>query len=145
MFKQNFIRIFSLSVLIIYSLLFSFPSKAHAWLKVYNKTGKKIYVAVGQVVGDDWKTEGWWEISNNKSAIVVGGNRLPNDYYYLYAEYEDGGSIRGDGYYFSITTQGSQFTIKAADDYDKCLSSDFQWKDFRELNVGSDNMVYTFD
>ena len=145
MFKQNLIRIFSLSILIIFSLSIFLPRNANAWLKVYNKTGKKLFVAVGHIIDDEWHTEGWWEIDNKQSAIVVGGSRLPYDYYYLYAEYEDGRSLRGDGYYFSLNPPNERFIIKEADDYDKCLDGGFKWENFRELNVGSDNTVYTFD
>ncbi len=67
------------------ALLLGFASTAHAELNFCNSAPATIYTAVGESVGGQWRSRGWWTLAPGACAVVVGGD-LANRYYYSYAE-----------------------------------------------------------
>ena len=63
---------------------FLFASAAHADLRVCNKTGAMVNLAVGVNVGGNFATEGWWTVTPGSCATPVRGP-LKSRYVYLYA------------------------------------------------------------
>jgi uncharacterized membrane protein len=59
---------------------------SHAQLRVCNKSGQNVDVAVGYDAGrSGFMAEGWYAIKSGR-CVTVYGQRLSNRYYYLYAE-----------------------------------------------------------
>jgi len=54
-----------------------------------------IYAAYGYYDGTDWVSDGWWVVAPGGCTVLLSG-ALTNQYYYLYAEADDGGVWNGD-------------------------------------------------
>ena len=107
----------------------SFDS-AYAGLTFNNKTNSNVWVAVAYPSGSIWKSKGWWKISPNGSATVIGGN-LSKKCYYYYAYDADGREWAGN---YTFCTKSAAFTISG----DKnCRGRGYDQKGFKELNVGN--------
>ncbi len=85
---------------------------AAAGLEICNQTDQRHSVAIGYKDGDDWVSEGWWNIDAGACREVVKGD-LKNRYYYYRAEAK--GRNFDDGGYFFCTID-DEFTIRGADD-----------------------------
>lgn len=57
---------------------------AHAEFIVCNQSFDVVNVAIGQVAGEGFRTDGWWTIGTNQCASVIKG-QLDNRYVYAYA------------------------------------------------------------
>ncbi|MBE9092897.1 DUF1036 domain-containing protein [Tychonema sp. LEGE 07203] len=154
MFKNIVSLIFGSSTTLLISsstflaLTFSFPSAAHAWFTVCNKSTQKVSVAFAyldinarkpDIFGNappqrsrGWTSEGWWSLSSGECAQVYPHElRVRNSVYYVYAKGEDGGLWGGDHNFCTIR---EAFTIGLADQ--RCGGRG-EFKGFVEVNTGN--------
>lgn len=105
-------------------------STAHADLRLCNRTGSLVGVAIGYKASQDWTTEGWWNIRPNSCETLLAGS-LSSRYYYVYAvDYDEGGEWTGPGF---MCTRDKQFTIEGVND---CVARGFQRTGFFEVDTG---------
>ena len=116
--------------------LASLAGAAQAGLTVCNKTAYVQGVSIGYKSGNNWVSEGWWNIDPGRCATVVGG-ALKNRYYYYRAEV-DGGPFDGGGYYFCTTP--SAYTIVGDAN---CRGRGYDRENFREVDTGSQARDFT--
>ena len=109
---------------------------AQAGFTVCNDTAWTQSVSIGYKAGDEWVSEGWWNIEQSACATIIGGD-LKNRYYYYRAEV-DGGDFDGEGYYFCTTP--SEYTIYGDEG---CNQRGFDRESFREVDTGSTATDYT--
>jgi uncharacterized membrane protein len=104
---------------------------AHADLRLCNKTASRIGVAIGYKSGEEWMTEGWWNIEENDCETLLAGV-LSSRYYYVYAtDYDQGGEWAGRAF---MCTRDKEFTIEGVSD---CLARGFQKTGFFEVDTGT--------
>ena len=107
---------------------------AQAGLTICNETGKGLSIAIGYKSGEDWMSEGWWNVDAGACRSVVDGD-LPNRHYY-YADAN--GRINGDGYLFC--TRREAFTIRGDAD---CDERGYDRTDFAHLDTGETAVDFT--
>lgn len=105
------------------------PGLAQAGLEICNGTAERQSVSIGYKSGEDWVSEGWWNIAPGDCAEPVTG-ALTNRYYY-YRATSAGQSFAGDGY--SFCTQSDAFTIVGDAD---CEARGYQTGDFAVIDTG---------
>jgi len=111
---------------------------AQAGLNICNKTGSVQGISIGYKAGNNWVSEGWWNIDPGSCTTVVGGD-LKNRYYYYRAEI-NGGPFDGEGYVFCTTP--SEYTIVG----DKnCNARGYDREDFRQIDTGSQATEFTLN
>lgn len=99
-------------------------------LRLCNKTGSRVGVAIGYKLSDVWTTEGWWNVDSGNCETLVGGP-LVSRFYYLYAiDYDQGGVWGGKA---TMCTRDKMFTIKGIDD---CVARGFERTGFFEVDTG---------
>ena len=113
------------------------PVPASAGLEICNDTGVQQSVSVGYRQGDDWVSEGWWNIAPGACAEPVGG-KLTNRYYY-YRATAAGEQFRGGGYRFC--TQGEAFTIVGDTE---CAARGYESADFAVIDTGETAERFSF-
>lgn len=103
---------------------------ASADLRVCNKTGNRIGVAIGHKDKQTWTTEGWWNIPANGCETLVSGT-LASRFYYVYAvDYDHGGEWGGK---YVMCTKDKMFTIEGTED---CLARGYNRTGFFEVDTG---------
>lgn len=103
---------------------------ASADLRLCNKTGAQVGIAIGYKGEEDWVSEGWWNIDAETCEIVVEGP-LPSRYYYVYAlDYQQGGEWAGTAY---MCTREKEFTITGTQD---CMARGYERTGFIEIDTG---------
>lgn len=143
---------------------FLFPSAAHAWFTICNKSSTSVVVAFAYMDAPDirsycdtlsrtigncpplppsgrvWNSEGWWNLDSGDCAQVYPHELTKrNSYYYVYAESNDGGSRVWGGQH-SFCTISDAFTLALADS--RCEYGDR--KRFKEVYTG-DARNYTYN
>ncbi len=119
------------------ALLAAFPvlvwsAPARADLRVCNQTESRVGVAIGYRDGEDWTTEGWFNLPPAACTAVIMGE-LASRYYYLYAvDYDLGGDWSGSSY---MCTRSTMFTIRGIND---CVARGYDRTGFFEVDVGDD-------
>jgi uncharacterized membrane protein len=99
-------------------------------LRLCNKTGSRVGVAIGYKQSDIWTTEGWWNIASDSCDTLVGGP-LVSRFYYVYAvDYDQGGVWGGKA---TMCTRKKMFTIKGIQD---CVARGFERTGFFEVDTG---------
>ncbi len=78
-------------------------STAQAALEVCNQTETPRSVAIAYKDGDDWRSEGWWNIDVNECKDVVKGE-LKQRYYYYRATHK-GQEVKAGDYNFCSTSK----------------------------------------
>jgi uncharacterized membrane protein len=98
------------------ALLALAATPAAADLKLCNKTGSKVGVALGYADQKGWASEGWWNIAPDKCETLLKGPLIAR-YYYIYAiDYEKGGSWGGKA---MMCSRDKIFTIRGIGDCEK--------------------------
>jgi uncharacterized membrane protein len=111
---------------------------AIAQLTLCNGTSEELSVAIGYSERDQWYARGWWRLAPGECSTALNG-RLPNRYYYYYAESVTGQVWGGDHSFCLDTiqaftwrqgrcssddqTRGSHKSISATRPATYCLSS----------------------
>lgn len=110
--------------------IFAFVSAAQADLRLCNKTGSRVGVAIGYKIDSSWVTEGWWNIEADACEILLAGT-LSSRYYYVYAiDYDNRGVWGGRAL---MCTRDKEFTIKGVSE---CIARGFQKTGFFEVDTG---------
>ena len=77
---------------------------ARADLRMCNNTSNRVSVAIGYTDGQNWVSEGWWNLKSLDCVTLLRG-ALAAEYYYLYAMDERGGD--GTALAFSLNRRRS--------------------------------------
>ena len=104
--------------------------EAWADLKLCNKTGSTIGVALGYKDDKGWASEGWWNIPPRSCKTLLQGNLIAR-YYYIYAvDYDKGGEWSGPA---TMCTQDRIFTIRGRKN---CEARGYKTRGFYEVDTG---------
>lgn len=119
--------------LVLPALLIGAPlasSPARADFKLCNATGNRVGVSVGYKDGENWVTEGWWNIPAASCETLLKGNLVAR-YYYVYAlDYDRGGQWGGQAF---MCTKPKEFTIRGIEN---CIARGFDRTGFFEIDTG---------
>lgn len=117
----------------------AFQGAAKADFSVCNNTFGLVSVAIGYRDGDEWVSEGWWNLDYDECAILIEGD-LEYTYYYVRGEGEDGDSYwTDDDYIFCYTDE--IFTIRGDEN---CRGRGYKSGGFMEVDTG-ELLDYTLD
>ncbi|MEQ9258988.1 MAG: DUF1036 domain-containing protein [Roseovarius sp.] len=116
--------------------LSALPGAALAGLTICNDTSQQHSVAIGYKSGDQWISEGWWNIAPGACAEPVTGD-LQSRYYYFRAT-APGRSFPGEGYMFC--TEQAAFTITGDAD---CVARGYESSDFAMIDTGTSALSHT--
>lgn len=108
------------------------PEAAFADLKVCNKTGSRVGIAIGYKTSDKWTSEGWWNLKPDSCQNILKGS-LNGRFYYVHAvDYDQGGAWSGKAF---LCTRDKLFT---ADGTGECVKRGFRRTGFFEVDTGSE-------
>lgn len=119
-----------LSLLAAILALFAFTAPAKADLRICNKTGSRVSVAMGYKDASGWITEGWWNTMPGACEILQDGP-LRAKFYYIYALDADRGGAWGGRHL--MCTQDKMFTIN---DVKNCKERGYMENGFFEIDTG---------
>ena len=103
---------------------------AAADFRICNYTKSRVGVAIGYQDGEEWATEGWWNIAAGNCEALLHGN-LSARFYYIYAvDYDRNGEWSGQAF---MCTRDKEFTIKGTGD---CLARGYDRTGFLEVDTG---------
>lgn len=108
-----------------------FAEPASAQLRICNKTGSTVNLAVGHKEGDSWRSRGWYTIAPRGCETVVSGP-LRLRYYYYYAENADA-SILWEGDYNFCIRDPQEFSIQGDEN---CARRGYITQGFAEIDTG---------
>ena len=111
------------------------PAIADAGLEICNDTDARQTVAVGYKSGDDWMSEGWWNLDPGACDVVIGGD-LENRYYYLLAQ-SRGWTFADENIHFCTTPDA--FTITGDTD---CEGRGYRTGKFAKIDTGKTALHY---
>lgn len=110
---------------------------AQAGLEICNGSDFKQSVAVGYKAGDDWISEGWWNLDPGACREPVKGD-LKRRYYYVYA------SAKGRDFApekkYTFCTQSDAFTIVGDE---ACTARGYDKKGFARIDTGKTAKHFT--
>lgn len=115
-----------------------FSGGAQADFTVCNQTFDLVSVAIGYHDGDEWVSEGWWNLDYDECAQVISGD-LSNTYYYVRGESHDGVTYWTDDYNFCYIDE--VFTIYGDEN---CSDRGYKSGGFMEIDTGN-KLDYTLD
>ncbi len=99
-------------------------------LRLCNRTGSRVGVAIGYKADREWTTEGWWNVAGGSCETLVPGP-LVSRFYYIYAvDYDDGGVWGGKA---AMCTRDKMFTIRGIEN---CVARGFERSGFFEVDTG---------
>jgi uncharacterized membrane protein len=102
---------------------------AHADFRLCNKTNARIGVSVGYKDGENWITEGWWNLQGQSCETILRG-ALVARFYYIYAlDYDKGGEWGGRAF---MCSRDKEFTIRGVTD---CLARGYDRTGFMEIDT----------
>ncbi len=96
-----------------------------------NNTNNRVSVALGYTNGQNWVSEGWWNLKSLDCVTLLRG-ALAAEYYYLYAMDERGGEWKGKVF---MCTSDREFKIDGKQD---CFVRGFNRTGFFEVDTGKD-------
>jgi uncharacterized membrane protein len=103
---------------------------ARADLRICNTTQSRIGVALGFFDGQNWTTEGWWNLKPSSCETLLKG-KLPQQFYYVHAvDYDRGGEWGGS---VKMCVRDREFTINGNRN---CLARGFDQVGFFEVDTG---------
>ncbi len=109
---------------------------AAADLRMCNNTGGRVSVALAYTDGQEWVSEGWWNLKSLDCVTLLRG-ALAAQYYYVYAMDERGGEWKGKAF---MCTSDRQFKIQGRKDcfvrgYDRTGFFEVDTKDSKSWTV----------
>ena len=113
------------------AVLIAAASPAAAGLSVCNKSIHSVKVALGQFNGTRWVSQGWWQVTAKKCAVLTGGH-LESRYYYLYASDGAAGTWDGGKNFCVGTTESFLIIGRGA-----CAARGFDRRGFFEIDTGN--------
>jgi len=109
--------------------LMAFPVGAMAELKICNPTAHVQSISVGYKSGDNWTSEGWWNVDPDTCKAIFSGD-LASRYYYYRSEV-NGGDFDGENYFFCTSPQ--EYTIVGDNE---CGTRGYDRESFRVIDTG---------
>ena len=109
---------------------------ARADLRMCNNTSNRVSVALGYTDGQNWVSEGWWNLKSLDCVTLLRG-ALAAEYYYLYAMDERGGEWKGKVF---MCTSDREFKIDGRQD---CFARGYNRTGFFEVDTGKDSKSWT--
>jgi uncharacterized membrane protein len=109
---------------------------ARADLRMCNNTASRVSVALAYTDGQNWVSEGWWNLKSLDCVTLLRGT-LAAQYYYLYAMDERGGEWKGKA---SMCTSDREFKIEGRQD---CYARGYDRTGFFEVDTGKDAKSWT--
>jgi uncharacterized membrane protein len=113
------------------------PSVGWAGLEFCNETSVKQTVAIGYKDGEDWVSEGWWNIDSGDCATPINDD-LKSRYYY-YRALVSGREFQDEN--IAFCTAGKAFTIVGDSD---CVSRGYEESMFSKIDTGKTAKHFTF-
>jgi uncharacterized membrane protein len=104
-------------------------SPARADFRLCNNAANRVSVAVSYTDGQNWVTEGWWNLKHGACETLLRGP-LAAEFYYVYAMDERGGEWRGKAY---MCTRDREFRIEGREN---CLVRGYDRTGFFEIDTG---------
>jgi len=111
-------------------------SPAFADLRMCNNTSSRVSVALAYTNGQDWVSEGWWNLKALDCVTLLRG-ALAAQYYYVYAMDEQGGEWKGKAF---MCTSDREFKIEGRQD---CFRRGYDRTGFFEVDTGKDAKSWT--
>ena len=120
------------------SLAFSLSAltPASADFRMCNLTSSRVSVALAYTVGQQWVSEGWWNLKPAACDTLLTGT-LAAQFYYVYAMDERGGEWKGKAF---MCTSDREFKIEGRQD---CFVRGYARTGFFEVDTGKDARNWT--
>lgn len=109
---------------------------AHADFRLCNNSTARVSVALAYNDGQNWVTEGWWNLKPTACETLLRGT-LAAQFYYVYGIDERGGEWKGKTY---MCTRDREFRIEG---HENCLVRGFDRTGFFEVDTGRDARNWT--
>jgi len=109
---------------------------ARADFRICNNSSARVSVAVAYTDGQNWVSEGWWNLKSSDCEVLLRGG-LAAQFYYVYAMDERGGEWKGKAY---MCTRDREFRIEGRDN---CLVRGYDRTGFLEIDTGKDAKNWT--
>jgi uncharacterized membrane protein len=109
---------------------------AHADFRMCNNTANRVSIALAYTDGQNWTSEGWWNLKPSDCDILLRGT-LAAQFYYVYAMDERGGEWKGKAF---MCTSDREFKIDGRQD---CYVRGFDRTGFFEVDTGKDARDWT--
>jgi uncharacterized membrane protein len=111
-------------------------STAHADFRMCNNTSNRVSIALAYTDGQNWTSEGWWNLKPTDCDILLRGT-LAAQFYYVYAMDERGGEWKGKAF---MCTSDREFKIDGRQD---CFVRGYDRTGFFEVDTGKDARDWT--
>jgi uncharacterized membrane protein len=111
-------------------------SAAHADFRMCNLTNSRVSVSLAYTDGQQWVSEGWWNLKPTDCDTLVSG-ALAAQFYYVYAMDERGGEWKGKAF---MCTSDREFKIEGRQD---CYLRGYDRTGFFEIDTGKDAKNWT--
>ena len=115
---------------------FVVATPAAADLRMCNNTANRVSVAIAYTDGQNWVSEGWWNLKSLDCVTLLRG-ALAAQYYYVYAMDERGGEWKGKAF---MCTSDREFKIDGRQD---CFRRGYDRTGFFEVDTGKDAKSWT--
>ena len=109
---------------------------AAADLRMCNNTSSRVSVALAYTDGQQWVSEGWWNLKSLDCVTLLRG-ALAAQFYYVYAMDERGGEWKGKAF---MCTSDREFKILGRQD---CFVRGYDRTGFFEVDTGKDAKSWT--
>ena len=111
-------------------------TSARADFRMCNLTHSRVSVALAYTDGQQWVSEGWWNLKPTDCDTLLSGG-LAAQFYYVYAMDERGGEWKGKAF---MCTSDREFKIDGRQD---CYLRGFDRTGFFEVDTGKDSKNWT--
>ena len=115
---------------------FALAGTARADFRICNNTSNRASIALAYTDGEQWVSEGWWNVKPNGCETLIRG-ALAAQFYYAYAMDERGGEWKGKAF---MCTRDREFKISGRND---CFTRGFDRTGFFEIDTGKDSRNWT--
>ena len=109
---------------------------ARADFRMCNQTQNRVSVALAYTDGQNWISEGWWNLKPSDCEPLLRG-ALAAEFYYVYAMDERGGEWKGRAF---MCTSDREFKIDGRQD---CYRRGYDRTGFFEVDTGKDARDWT--
>jgi len=113
-----------------------FAAPAKADFRLCNNTSNRLSVALAYTDGDNWVSEGWWNLKSSACETLLRGP-LAAEFYYVYAMDERSGEWKGKAF---MCTHDHEFHIIGRQD---CFVRGFDRTGFFEVDTGKEAKNWT--
>jgi len=111
-------------------------SPARADFRLCNLTANRVSVALAYTDGQNWVSEGWWNLKPQDCDTLLRG-ALAAQYYYVYAMDERGGEWKGKAF---MCTSDREFKVEGRQD---CFVRGYDRTGFFEVDTGREAKNWT--